>query len=61
MGIPILKIWNKTKNQYESIPAINGKDGYTPQKGVDYFTETDKAEMVDLVLSALPTWTGGSY
>ena len=38
-----------------------GEPGYTPQKGVDYYTETDKAEMVQLVLSALPTWEGGSY
>lgn len=35
--------------------------GYTPVKGVDYFTEEDKEEFVDLVLAALPTWTGGSY
>lgn len=32
-----------------------------PVKGVDYYTEADKAEMVDLVLAALPTWMGGSY
>jgi hypothetical protein len=37
------------------------KDGYTPQKGVDYYTETDKQEMVAAVLAALPTWQGGSY
>lgn len=29
-----------------------GADGRTPQKGVDYFTENDKQEMVDEVLSA---------
>ena len=38
-----------------------GTDGKTPVKGTDYFTDSDKAEMVDLVLAALPTWTGGSY
>ena len=27
----------------------NGVDGYTPQKGVDYFTEADKKELVDSV------------
>ena len=38
-----------------------GADGYTPVKGTDYWTESDKAEIVDDVLSALPTWTGGNY
>ena len=38
-----------------------GADGYTPVKGVDYWTEADKAEMVSDVLSALPTWEGGAY
>ena len=38
-----------------------GADGYTPVKGTDYWTESDKAEIVDDVLAALPTWTGGSY
>lgn len=38
-----------------------GADGYTPVRGTDYWTEADKAEIVDDVLAALPTWTGGSY
>lgn len=35
-----------------------GADGYTPVKGEDYFTETDKAEMVSDVISALPVYDG---
>lgn len=35
-------------------PGEDGEDGYTPQKGVDYYTEADKAEMVEAVLNALP-------
>lgn len=38
-----------------------GQDGYTPVKGMDYFTDDDKTELVDLVLAALPAWEGGSY
>lgn len=38
-----------------------GADGHTPVKGTDYWTAADKAEIVDDVLAALPTWTGGSY
>lgn len=43
----------------------NGSDvglkGDTPVKGTDYWTAADKAEIVNDVLAALPTWTGGSY
>ncbi len=41
--------------------GADGEDGYTPQKGVDYFTSEDKALLVNEVLAALPTWTGGAY
>lgn len=39
----------------------DGKDGKTPVKGTDYWTEADKAEIVADTLAALPKWTGGSY
>lgn len=29
-----------------TIPALMGKDGYTPVKGTDYFTEADKQEFI---------------
>ena len=35
--------------------------GYTPQRGVDYYTDADKAEMVDAVLDALPDGDVVSY
>lgn len=38
-----------------------GAAGKTPEKGVDYYTEADKTEMVNAVLAALPAWEGGSY
>lgn len=41
--------------------SSGGKDGYTPVRGTDYWTEADKEEIVQDVLAALPTWTGGSY
>lgn len=41
--------------------VAKGKDGYTPVKGDDYWTEEDKEELVDSVLAELPTWEGGSY
>ena len=38
-----------------------GASGHTPVKGTDYWTDADKAAMVNDVLAALPTWTGGSF
>ena len=35
-----------------------GDDGYTPQKGVDYFTEEDIAYIVNAVLAALGDGNG---
>lgn len=47
-----------------SVTVKNGADGqagHTPVKGTDYFTEADKAELVDSVLAALPAAEGVSY
>lgn len=42
----------KCKNGAEAkIPL--GRSGYTPVKGVDYFTEADKAELVAMVIESL--------
>ena len=38
-----------------------GEPGTTPQKGVDYFTDTDKYEMVAAVIAALPDGTEVAY
>ena len=36
----------------------DGADGKTPVKGTDYFTASDKAEMVSAVIAALPVYNG---
>lgn len=41
--------------------GTNGKDGYTPVKGVDYYTEADKQEIVNLMLNELPSSEEVSY
>ena len=38
--------------------GADGADGYTPVKGKDYFTDSDKAEMVSSVIAALPVYDG---
>ena len=35
-------------------PGVPGQDGHTPVKGTDYWTETDKAEIVADVIAAIP-------
>ena len=37
-----------------------GKDGYTPVRGEDYWTETDKQEIVEEVLEKVPSGGGGA-
>ena len=38
-----------------------GPAGYTPVKGTDYFTDADKAELVDAVMAALPAAEEASF
>lgn len=45
----------------QGIQGEKGADGYTPVKGVDYFTEADKTEMVNAVLAALPSAEGVGF
>lgn len=40
------------------VPALQGAPGKTPQRGVDYWTEEDKREMVADVVAALPVYDG---
>ena len=49
------------KDGYTPQKGIDYFDGKTPEKGVDYFTEADKTAFVEDVLNALPTWEGGAY
>lgn len=37
---------------------VNGADGKTPVKGIDYFTETDIAEITNKVIADLPKYSG---
>lgn len=46
----ILKIKDKNTGQWVNIPTLKGQDGYTPVKGVDYFTESDKTEIINAVI-----------
>ena len=41
--------------------GTDGVDGITPVKGVDYFTEAEKAEIVQAVLNAMPVAEGGIF
>ena len=41
--------------------GAKGADGKTPVRGTDYWTSADKAEIVDMVLGALPAAEGGRF
>ena len=45
----------------EWLESLHGEDGHTPEKGVDYYTEEDKTEIVNDVLAALPNGDEVSY
>ena len=51
--------WTNNRELKNPEPVnIRGKDGRTPIKGTDYFTEADKAEMVNEVIAKLPVYEG---
>ena len=60
MSTPICKVWDAEQSKYVGIPAIKGTDGHTPVKGTDYWTASDKAEIVAEVTAALPKYGGES-
>lgn len=45
-------------NGQDGAPGKDGQDGYTPVKGMDYWTEQDKTEIVNEVIAALPVYNG---
>lgn len=75
MGIPVLKVRDANGKVVE-IRAIRGRSAYQIAvdngfKGTEKewlatlqaepINEENKAEIVERVLNALPTWTGGNY
>jgi hypothetical protein len=56
-----LYVWSANARDWINAGNIKGEDGYTPVKGKDYYTDTDKAEIITLLLSELPTWSGGEF
>ena len=59
--LDLLSVSNGKLQYNGSDVGLKGDKGDTPVKGTDYWTESDKAEIVADTLAALPTWTGGSY
>lgn len=48
----------KSWNNIIAISELKGGDGYTPIRGTDYWTEADKAEIINATLAALPMYAG---
>lgn len=45
----IFKFRTSPSEPWQVLPVIKGQDGYTPQKGIDYFTEEDIQELIDMI------------
>lgn len=60
-ALDLLSVSNGKLQYNGSDVGLKGDKGDTPVKGTDYWTESDKAEIVADTLAALPTWTGGNY
>ena len=43
----------KASGEFDGKDGVDGKDGKTPVKGTDYWTEADKAEIVQMVIESL--------
>lgn len=55
MNVPIMRIWNEETQSYVGVPIVRGEPGYVPQKGTDYWTEADKAEIIAAVKNSYQT------
>lgn len=51
----------KASGEFDGKDGQDGADGHTPVKGVDYWTDADKAQMVNDVIAALPDASEVSY
>lgn len=47
----------KIQNGTKGTSGKDGEDGYTPTKGIDYFTEEDKNEIIEAVVAQLSATT----
>ena len=56
----ILKIKDENGNIIE-VPALKGDKGDTPQRGVDYWTDADKAEIQTYIDQQLGVIENGNY
>lgn len=45
----------------KNVDYFDGADGKTPVKGTDYYTEEDRNAFRDYVLESFVGWEGGSY
>ena len=54
-------VYCDTRVSIRGATGNKGADGTTPVKGTDYFTDADKAELIDAVIAALPDASEVSY
>lgn len=57
----VLTVTSASGTSAADLRGSQGEAGYTPVKGTDYCTESDKQELVEAVLAALPAAEGVSF
>lgn len=56
-----MQLAGKSQARFFTIIPTRGEKGDTPIKGVDYWTEEDKQEIIQAVLAAIPDGTKEVY
>lgn len=59
-SVAVIKIKDESGN-WQYVTTTTGAKGDTPIKGADYWTETDKQEIINATLELLPKWSGEAY
>lgn len=59
-NMAVVKVKDGSGNWVYTTTA-SGEKGDTPIRGVDYWTASDRREIVNSVLQSLPEWTGGNF
>lgn len=61
MSVLYVRDENGNFKEMKTLQGPKGDPGSTPERGVDYWTEADKTEIVSNVLTALPNASGVSF
>lgn len=59
-SVAVIKARDENGN-WQYVATTTGEKGDTPIKGVDYWTTSDKQEIINATLELMPKWSGEAY